>query len=69
MVDHFTVAYYYEKLELATAAVLLAAGITPTDPSAPRMTRCLTQFSQEFSLSTSTVMAGSNNTILTTRRR
>jgi acyl-CoA thioesterase FadM len=48
MVDHFTVAYYYEKLELATAAVLLAAGITPTDPTAPRMTRCLTQFSQEL---------------------
>jgi acyl-CoA thioesterase FadM len=48
MVDHFTVAFYFEKLEFATAAVLLAAGIDPTDRAAPRMTRCLTQFSQEL---------------------
>jgi len=48
MVDHFTVAFYFEKLEFATAAVLVAAGLDPTDPGAPRMTRCLTQFSQEL---------------------
>lgn len=48
MVDHFTVAFYYEKLELATAAVYLDAGLDPADADGPRMTECLTEFSQEL---------------------
>jgi acyl-CoA thioesterase FadM len=47
-VDHFTVAYYYEKLDLATAAVLIAAGIDPMDRAAPCMTQCLTQYNREL---------------------
>ena len=48
IVDHFTVAYYYQKLDHATAVVLGRAGIGPTDPSAPTMVRCLTRFEREL---------------------
>ena len=48
MVDHFTVAYYFEKVEFATASVLFAAGLDPTDGAAPYMTGCQTEFSKEL---------------------
>jgi acyl-CoA thioesterase FadM len=48
IVEHFTVAYYYEKLDFATAATLLAAGLDPTHPDIPVMTRCLTRYSAEL---------------------
>ena len=47
-VDHFTVGYYFEKLEHATAAMLAACGLDPTDPDAPRMTRCQVRFDAEL---------------------
>ena len=47
-VDHFTVGYYFEKLEHATAAALAACGWDPTDPDAPRMTRCQVRFDAEL---------------------
>ncbi len=48
IVDHFTVAYYYQKLDHATDVVLGRAGLDPTDPSAPTMVRCLTRFEREL---------------------
>ena len=48
IVEHFTVSFYYEKLDHATAAALLAAGLDPTDPDAPYMTRCQTRFAAEL---------------------
>ncbi len=48
IVDHFTVAYYYQKLDHATDVVLCRAGLDPTDPSAPTMVRCLTRFEREL---------------------
>ena len=48
MVEHFTVAFYYQKLDYATAIALYAAGMDQNDPEAPRMTRCLTRFSSEL---------------------
>ena len=44
IVDHFTVAYYYQKLDHATDVVLGRAGFDPADPAAPTMVRCLTRF-------------------------
>lgn len=48
IVDHFTVPFYYEKLDQATANAFLAAGIDPTAPNAPRMVRCVTSYSAEL---------------------
>ena len=48
IVDHFTVAYYYQKLDHATDVVLGRAGLDPTDPAAPAMVRCLTRFEREL---------------------
>lgn len=48
IVDHFTVAYYYQKLDHATDVVLGRAGLDPTDPAAPTMVRCLTRFEREL---------------------
>ena len=48
IVDHFTVAYYYQKLDHATDVVLARAGLDPTDPAAPTMVRCLTRFEREL---------------------
>ena len=48
IVDHFTVAYYYQKLDHATDMVLGRAGFDPTDPAAPTMVRCLTRFEREL---------------------
>ena len=48
IVDHFTVAYYYQKLDHATDVVLGRAGIDPADPAAPTMVRCLTRFEREL---------------------
>ena len=48
IVDHFTVAYYYQKLDHATDVVLGRAGLDPADPNAPTMVRCLTRFEREL---------------------
>ena len=48
IVDHFTVAFYYQKLDHATDVVLGRAGLDPTDPAAPTMVRCLTRFEREL---------------------
>ncbi len=48
IVDHFTVAYYYQKLDHATDVVLGRAGFDPADPAAPTMVRCLTRFEREL---------------------
>ena len=48
IVDHFTVAYYYQKLDHATDVFLARAGLDPTDPAAPTMVRCLTRFEREL---------------------
>ena len=48
IVDHFTVAYYYQKLDHATDVVLGRAGVGPHDPGAPTMVRCLTRFEREL---------------------
>ena len=48
IVEHFTVAYYYEKLDFATAVALSVAGLDPTDTNAPVMTQCLTSYSAEL---------------------
>ena len=48
IVDHFTVAYYYQKLDRATDVVLCRAGLDPADPAAPTMVRCLTRFEREL---------------------
>lgn len=48
IVEHFTVAYYYEKLDFATAVALSAAGLDPTDKNSPLMTHCLTSYSAEL---------------------
>ncbi|MDE0349092.1 MAG: hypothetical protein OXM56_05240 [Gammaproteobacteria bacterium] len=47
-VDHFTVGYYFQKLEYATASALAACGLDATDPEAPRMTRCQARFDAEL---------------------
>lgn len=47
-VDHFTVAFYFQKLDRATAAALQAAGVDAASPSAPRMTRCRVRFVAEL---------------------
>lgn len=47
-VDHFTVGYYFQKLEYATAAALRACGLDATDPDVPRMTRCQVRFDAEL---------------------
>ena len=47
-VDHFTVAYYFQKLDYATAVALQACGFDPTDASAPTMTRCQVRFDAEL---------------------
>lgn len=47
-VEHFTVGYYFQKLEYATAAALGACGLDATDPDAPRMTRCQVRFDAEL---------------------
>lgn len=47
-VDHFTVGYYFQKLEYATAAALGACGLDATDPDVPRMTRCQVRFDAEL---------------------
>lgn len=47
-VDHFTVGYYFQKLEYATASALAACGLDATDPDAPRMTRCQARFDAEL---------------------
>lgn len=48
IVEHFTVAYYYEKLDFATAAALSAMELDPTSADAPAMTKCLTSYSAEL---------------------
>ena len=48
IVDHFTVAYYYQKLDRATDIVLSRTGLDPADPAAPTMVRCLTRFEREL---------------------
>lgn len=48
IVDHFTVAYYYQKLDHATEVVLCRAGLDPADPAGPTMLRCLTRFEREL---------------------
>ena len=48
IVDHFTVAYYYQKLDRATDVVLRRAGLDPADPAAPTMVRCLARFEREL---------------------
>ncbi len=48
IVDHFTVAYYYQKLDHATDVFLARAGLDPADPAAPTMVRCLTRFEREL---------------------
>ncbi len=47
-VEHFTVGYYFQKLEYATASALAACGLDATDPDAPRMTRCQVRFDAEL---------------------
>lgn len=47
-VDHFTVAFYFQKLDSATVAALQAAGVDATSPSAPRMRHCRTRFVAEL---------------------
>ena len=48
MVEHFTVAFYYQKLDFATFTALKTIGLDPTQPDAPSMSRCVTQFSHEL---------------------
>ena len=48
MVEHFTVAFYYQKLDFATSIALKTLGLDPEDPDTPRMSRCITQFSHEL---------------------
>lgn len=48
IVDHFTVAFYYQKLDYATDVVLGRAGLDPTDPEGPTMVRCLTRYAREL---------------------
>ena len=48
IVDHFTVAYYYQKLDRATDVFLARAGLDPTDSATPTMIRCLTRFEREL---------------------
>lgn len=47
-VDHFTVGYYFQKLEYATASALGACGLDAADPDVPRMTRCQVRFDAEL---------------------
>ncbi|MYE11663.1 MAG: hypothetical protein F4X99_08365 [Gammaproteobacteria bacterium] len=47
-VEHFTVGYYFQKLEYATASALAACGLDATDRDAPRMTRCQVRFDAEL---------------------
>ena len=47
-VDHFTVGYYFEKLEYATASALAAGGLDATHPDGPCMTRCQVRFDAEL---------------------
>lgn len=47
-VEHFTVGYYFQKLEYATASALAACGLDATRPDAPRMTRCQVRFDAEL---------------------
>ena len=47
-VDHFTVGFYFQKLEFATAAALAACGLDPTDTDGPHMTSCQTRFDAEL---------------------
>ena len=48
MVEHFTVAFYYQKLDFATSIALKTLGLDPENPDTPRMSRCVTQFSHEL---------------------
>ena len=47
-VDHFTVGYYFQKLEYATASALASCGLDATNPDVPRMTRCQVRFDAEL---------------------
>jgi len=47
-VEHFTVGYYFQKLEYATASALAACGLDATRPDAPRMARCQVRFDAEL---------------------
>ena len=47
-VDHFTVGYYFQKLDHATAVALRACGVDPTVSGAPTMTRCQVRFDAEL---------------------
>ena len=47
-VDHFTVGYYFQKLDQATAVALRAGGVDATDPGAPAMIRCQVRFDAEL---------------------
>ena len=47
-VEHFTVGYYFQKLDYATASALAACGRDATRPDVPRMTRCQVRFDAEL---------------------
>ena len=48
MVEHFTVAFYFQKLDFATFTALKTIGLDPAQSDAPSMSRCVTRFSQEL---------------------
>ena len=64
--EHFTVAYYYEKFEMATYRFLAQAGV---DPTAARTTKAWTHYKAElrnrdiFHIETAVLAAGDSPTI------
>ncbi len=48
VVEHFTIACYFDKLGMSTARLLAALGHAPGDPAAPRVTDCYARFSREL---------------------
>ena len=48
VVEHFTVAYYFDKLDMATAALLEQIGISPLDRQSPRVKTCDVRYLKEL---------------------
>lgn len=49
-VEHFTVAYYFDKIHIATACFLNALGFSPLDSNTPRVKDCYVRYMKELRL-------------------
>jgi len=47
-VEHFTVAYYFERFARATMRMMIEAGFTPTDLDLPQTQNCYVRYAKEL---------------------